>query len=1544
LAAAREGDPERPLADAARLSQERFSVTDSARLAVVARDLDDLAAKLAAAAAVIEKSPDSSFSAPGIQYGIGAPASGRIGFLFPGQGAQYVGMGGDLAMHLPRAQQIWDRYGTREFDDVALHRVVFPPPVFTDAERERQRALLTATEWAQPALAVHSLALLDVLSALGLRPDATAGHSLGELIALHTAGVFGADGLLDLARCRGVLIQDAAGRTPGAMVAISADRTQVETMITDLPDVWLANDNGPNQIVLSGHTEAITVATDRFEREGIRTRRLNTATAFHSPVVAAASGPLADFLGGVSVAAPRIPVYGNADAAPYPGEPDRVRERISAQLASPVLFTAMIEKMYAEGVRTFVEVGAGNTLTGLLGRILGDRRHLAVGLDREGQDGITGLHEALGQLAVAGVELDFAALWEDYAPPQEPTRREGARMTVRIDGGNYGRPYPPSGRATSLPPPNLVVPSPEAVEHSVVSNGASSNGADLNPAALSPDTPRPIPSNHGVSRPALPVPTAAVGSPGLSAPAHSTLPTPTPPAPAGSMYAANGVHPAVTDPELLTLIEQTQRQTAQAHADYQRQTTEAYADYQRQVTESHLAYLRMSELSLATLMGNPLPATPQFEPPAAPAPQRAPEPQPEPAVTRPPTELPPATPTPTPMLQAPGLPVAQSYAADIDAETMETVDESAADSLDPAELEQRVLAVVAERTGYPVEILNLDMELVADLGVDSIKRIEILSAFRGQVRELPESDIAEFATARTLREVLSKFRERLEPGSAGATPESAATHVSGSGANQENVVGRRGDHAAATPLLRTVPRAVLAPACGLAMGGLHDGPIVVTDDGTGVAPLVVAALRAHDCVATVTATVPADATGVILLDGLAAVDSAARAAAVQREAFRTAMTASARLATGGGVFVTVQDTGGDFGLAGRQGDRAWLGGLAGLARTAAKEWPKAAVKAIDCERGDREPQALAEAIVSELCFGGPDLDVGLRADGSRHTLRQMPAPSTASVTAGIEPESVIVVTGGARGVTAAAVLALAAEHRPKLVLLGRTPLEPEPAELANCPDEPALIRALAEREPTVIPTELTARGRRVLAVREVRQTLAAIERAGSPVRYLTVDVRDVVALGSALDGVRAEWGPITGVVHGAGVLADAMLVDKTEEQLDRVLGTKIDGLRALLDATAADPLRVLCMFSSVAGVFGNPGQADYAVANEVLAQVASAERARRPDCLVRSIAWGPWRGGMVTAALADLFTEVGVELIPIETGASAFVAELAVGEPEARVCLAMADGPGSIGLGRRAPGPVQIRIDADRHPYLADHAVSGVPVLPVALVAEWFARIAASWLPEPGSVVLRDLRVLRKITLPDLADGGHILAAYSRLHHTGEPSMLEIELRTIGEAAHVRATAAVGVGSTPERWSEPAGLRSPDAMVPYDGWALFHGPRFRSLRSMSGIGAAGAVGELVGVRELGWPGEGWGADPAALDGALQLASLWAMEVLGGRVLPMAVGQCRLWVPGLLTDSARCVVLAGEVGPDHAICDTALIDKHGTVMVELLGVELVRRPD
>ncbi|MEO1338923.1 MAG: SDR family oxidoreductase, partial [Myxococcota bacterium] len=318
----------------------------------------------------------------------------------------------------------------------------------------------------------------------------------------------------------------------------------------------------------------------------------------------------------------------------------------------------------------------------------------------------------------------------------------------------------------------------------------------------------------------------------------------------------------------------------------------------------------------------------------------------------------------------------------------------------------------------------------------------------------------------------------------------------------------------------------------------------------------------------------------------------------------------------------------------------------------------------------------------------------------------------------------------------------------RLALLGRTPLIDEPTEFGSAKTEADLKRAAIERmrqageapNPKTVGAEVA----RVQAVREIRATLAAIRAAGAEAEYMVTDVCDTAALTKTLDHVRQKWGPISGVVHAAGVLADAKLEDKTDAQFSRVVSTKLIGLQGLLAATETDPLTHLCMFSSVAAREGNVGQVDYAMANETLHKVAIAVAQNRPGLKVTSLGWGPWDGGMVTPSLKTLFESRGVGLIPLTRGAEAFVHAMTDDDPSVERVV----GCGDLVGGRTLRG--YMTADPARLPPLEDHRIDGAIVVPVAMVIEWIGR----WATAAGYTsgwTLSQVRVLRGLTFTGTA-------------------------------------------------------------------------------------------------------------------------------------------------------------------------------------------------
>ncbi len=1475
-------------------SHRAYEPAASARLAVIASDFDGLAASLTAAAQRIEAEPEGDFSLPdGTAFGVGAHEGG-VAFLFPGQGSQHLSMGADLAMSFDACIGPWDRAADLELEDgVSLPDVVFPPPRFSDDEKDADRARLTDTRQAQPAIGCASLSHLALMRSLGVEPAMVAGHSFGEVTALHAAGVLDEAEFLRVARTRGELMHEAA-KTPGSMLALAMPLAKVRELIERYgADVGVANHNHPTQVVLSGPTEAIDGFERRLNGDGLDGKRLPVATAFHSSVVSPSCAPFAKALKKVRFSAPNLPVYSGVGAAPHAKKPQAIRDALATQIASPIDFVAMIRAMFEAGARTFVEVGPRSVLTGLTDKILEGRDHLAVSLERKGRSGTEGLLLALARLSAAGVQMDLGQLFAEYAEPTDPGVYQAPRLALQINGSNYGKPYPPSGGAAALPRPNPPTRSTTRTPALHVKN---------------PEPPPAVPTNGQDGHADLAEPPSIAAIPPAAAQSIAPVAAPAPATPSAV---------AIATPDWLATFRETQRRTA-----------EVQAMYQATMTQAHTAYLQMAGASLQAL--SPLAAlsapgaalsAPAFVPatPFAAAPAAA---GPAPVV------LPPApvVAAPAPVVAAP-VPVAAPAPvvapAPVAAAPAPVVAAPAPSTSEAPDMSGLVLDVVAESTGYPSDMLSPEMALEGDLGIDSIKRVEILSAVQDRIPGLPEVDAAHMGSLETLGEIVDYIEGLLGSGVKAAT------------ADGEGLRPFDGGVALGRYALETVP----APANGLTQPGLYDGPVYVTGDGTSLNAELAELLRARHVDAHAVDALPDGANAVVFVGGLRALGCEDDAIAIDREAFAAARTIAGSEPR---LFVTVQDTGGHFGLGPIPEHRAYLAGLAALTRTAGQEWPAASVKSIDLEAAGRDPKTLALVLAEELTGGGSQSEVALPADGPRATLRSVAAevrPGRQVIGAG----DVVVVSGGARGVTAGCVVEWARATGATFVLLGRTPLTEEPASCAGVADDSGLKRALLADAKSVgeaiKPAELGRRASKVLAVREIRRTLAAIEAAGGAGRYVTANVTDIAGVSAALDRVRDELGPITGLVHAAGVLADRRIVDKSDADFDFVFDTKIEGLRALLAATADDALKVLAVFSSVSARCGNNGQSDYAMANEVLARVALAESRRRPDALVKSFGWGPWAGGMVTPALEARFAELGVPMIPLDVGARMFVDEMTDADPD-DVDLVFGGEPDAEALLVEGASERQVQmevwVDAESHPYLADHAIAGTPVVPVVTVADWFARAARSARPTQHLSSLDDLKVLKGVRLDDFGSGGNRFVISCRFI-ADDSEAITLELRSAEGALHYRAQARMTDDPPTSREAPPSIAEGAWGESPVYGDVLFHGKAFQVIEHLDGVSDEGITARLRGVKPMGWPEEPWALDVAALDGGLQLALLYTQHVLGGASLPTSIESVRSFASTPGEGPLRCLAVRRGLRDAGATTDIVIMNESGERLAELNGV-------
>jgi [acyl-carrier-protein] S-malonyltransferase len=311
---------------------------------------------------------------------VDAVKKGLVAFCFPGQGSLEAGMGRELAAIVPEAMDVFDR--SSEAAGLDLRRLCF----------EGTEAELVETELQQPALVATSLAVLAAIRARGIKPDFVVGHSVGEFAALAAAGALKVEEAVALVRERGLAMAEAAKKNPGSMAAIlGLDDEVVERICRRIANVWPANYNCPGQIVVSGQNGAVEEACETAEQEGARRAvKLRISGAFHSPLVARAADHFRPALEKVTIAEPTFPFMSTVSARLETAK--RMAPLLVEQLTAPVRFTQAAQSLKGKGVQTWVEVGPGNVLSGLVKRIDRNARTISVSTP----EGLAKLEETLG--------------------------------------------------------------------------------------------------------------------------------------------------------------------------------------------------------------------------------------------------------------------------------------------------------------------------------------------------------------------------------------------------------------------------------------------------------------------------------------------------------------------------------------------------------------------------------------------------------------------------------------------------------------------------------------------------------------------------------------------------------------------------------------------------------------------------------------------------------------------------------------------------------------------------------------------------------------------------------------------------------------------------------------------------------------------------------------------------------------------------------------------------------------------------------------------
>lgn len=436
-------------------------------------------------------------------------------------------------------------------------------------------------------------------------------------------------------------------------------------------------------------------------------------------------------------------------------------------------------------------------------------------------------------------------------------------------------------------------------------------------------------------------------------------------------------------------------------------------------------------------------------------------------------------------------------------------------------------------------------------------------------------------------------------------------------------------------------------------------------------------------------------------------------------------------------FMTVTRMDGMLGQ-GKRGNTSVLGGgITGLVKSLNLEWSPVFCRVLDIQP-ELSAAKIATHIITELHDPTVNIvEVAFSGEGRKTTsTKRVKVNEHQAIKTKVSKDSVFLVSGGARGVTANCVVEMAKAFQCKFIILGRSDFSFQIPEYAqNGVDDGSLKR--------LIMNDMKERGEKpslpkvqhafssIIAKKEIDDTITRILNAGGQVEYVKGDVLKLKAVLPEIEKITTKFGTITGIIHGAGRLADKYIQDKTEADFENVLSVKLDGLLNLLSAVDITKLEHLFMFSSVAGFYGNLGQTDYAIANEILSKAAHLFKTNHPNTHVAAINWGAWDSGMVSGKLKAQFEAAGVSLVNSEGGASMFVNEFNTEYADQPQVIIGGTLPAAVShIGKAQTHTIRRNLKLEDNPFLMHHVIQGKPVLPVVNAVGWMAQTCERMYPD----------------------------------------------------------------------------------------------------------------------------------------------------------------------------------------------------------------------
>jgi len=926
-----------------------------------------------------------------------------------------------------------------------------------------------------------------------------------------------------------------------------------------------------------------------------------------------------------------------------------------------------------------------------------------------------------------------------------------------------------------------------------------------------------------------------------------------------------------------------------------------------------------------------------------------------------------------------------------------------------------VVRIIAEKTGYPSDMLDLDLDLEADLGIDTVKQAEMFAAIRAAY-DIPRDDSLKLRDFPTLAHAIQFVFDR-KPGLRAQAPAPAAEPEAAPAAVTAEAPPVAASMVAADSIPRRVPVPRLRPPLDLCKPtGVvlnRDSRIIVMSDRGGTGKALVARLEKLGASVLVIEDAPEAETLAGRLEDfsshgpvqgvfwLAALDHEGEITAMDLASWREATRVRVKLlfaamralydqVSGPGTFlVSATRLGGQHGYD-PAGAVAPLGGcVAGFTKTYKREKAGALVKVVDFEPSHKTA-ALADLLIAEAQADPGAVEIGYK-DGRRWTIGLEERPA-ADGQPGIVlgKDTVFLITGAAGSIVSAITADLAAASGGVFHLLDLVP-EPDPSDSdlqRFVTDRENLKRDIFERlkaggeraTPALVEKEMAGLERRHSALSAIQ----AVRRAGGTAHYHSVNLLDAAAMAKVLGEVARESGRIDVLLHAGGLEISHLLPDKKPAEFDLVFDVKSDGWFNLLSNLGSMPLGAAVVFSSIAGRFGNGGQADYSSANDLMCKSISNFRTARPQTRGIAIDWTAWGGiGMAArGSIPAIMKQAGIDMLPPEAGIPVIRRELTAGSTRGEVVIAGSlgimqkefDETGGLDIGEEGPVrsalrergimtgqitgmgvhtglTIETELDPTRQPFLRDHQIAGTTVLPGVMGIEALAEAARVLFPERHVGPIENVSFLspfkfyrgqpRTVTVrADFScDGEDILADCrlmgSRLLH-GQ-TVAEVTTHFTGRVRLIAKAGQAGKGSRVALPKDGRQVGVDDIYRLY-----FHGPAYRVLESAWRSGDC-----VVGLFAADLPANHEPGDlpsfvsPRLIELCFQTAGIWEMAVRSRMGLPYQIRKVRLLRS---PDAAKSRLYASATPNEDGSFDAQVVDEKGNVYLVMKGYRTMELPD